>query len=723
MANFRFNITTAGREVLAQAQSGATLKIVRMELGSGISTGSLDVEALTDKKLELAITSVQSEGTSTTISAQIQFNEVVNGFDWNEVGLIVEEPDTQLPILYFYGNTGGDGDYIPSASEATVMEKIIRIVIDTSNIDSITFDASKASQYFVTHEALNIKIDEVTSLITTEESERKEADADLQEQINNIKLTPVDATRAVGELILGLWEIGQQPQGFYPCCGDTYAIDSPVGQFVKDSLPSSIKKLFSITEDSITFPDFTSGESEQNEFGYFPRFGKIAGVRRSDAIRNITGGFYGAGNNLTVGLGQADGAFTEVPPAGIGLSSADYDNQKIFFDASRVVPVASENRPQMITVIPYIYLGIDYQAPEADEEGVYIPNKLISKLGYIEPYRGSEAVGYYNKAIPVEAGAKYSVNAVKARKELEVEPRITQPLPDVILTYYGLGIELDENKNYIRPITHTVIDGTYNSTNRFIYFEVSENTHYIMLNIDEAQLATYRISKTSDVWNSSNPSKMSNNDWAIYDIPMYKDEGVSYFKNGVYQIRTLSGNDGANFANVRPSQSYINPYQVGKERYPNIEWDNYNLIVGGTQYNNGIDDWWIIESENIYDYHPEEDTEEQEPEELQPYLKLDAIYDAGASALLINTENDYPFIRSDEFFSCSIMLTAPTQVLVITENIFETFQQPVEGNRLMTADEFLASIRCTRELWRRTIVVTFAGTEPFSLLVFKDNVE
>lgn len=71
------------------------------------------------------------------------------------------------------------------------------------------------------------------------------------------------------------------------------------------------------------------------------------GILQNDAIRNITGSFMVAGNGNDHGLGQPQsGAFYQTWRA----SGSEWGNNgtpyyMTYFDASRVVPAAEENRP------------------------------------------------------------------------------------------------------------------------------------------------------------------------------------------------------------------------------------------------------------------------------------------------------------------------------------------------------------------------------------------
>lgn len=70
--------------------------------------------------------------------------------------------------------------------------------------------------------------------------------------------------------------------------------------------------------------------------------GNNVGSYQGDAIRNITGHF-NAVENFDL---SCSGAFYSYYGQGIGTGDNDHDNHFIGFDASRVVPVGSDNRPK-----------------------------------------------------------------------------------------------------------------------------------------------------------------------------------------------------------------------------------------------------------------------------------------------------------------------------------------------------------------------------------------
>lgn len=380
---------------------------------------------------------------------------------------------------------------------------------------------------------------------------------------------------AIGELKMGLWDIGEQPWGFYPLLGDTYPITSAVAKQVQNHAPASIKRLFRIQGTTITFPDFADPMTEANEFGYFPRFARVAGQTRGDAIRNIWGEIYTTTRDKTDKnvFTQTSDCLNVWPPGGSG--GLCYTN----FDASKVVPTASENRPQSFTVIPYMYLGVDYEAPASDPQDEYIAGKMLTKLGYVQPYTGTEQVGYYNKFIEVTAGTTYCINPVQCTTNSGTLAKVVPPLPQTVLDKYGIGLQYDSNYQLIGSIKLWILYDDPVSTNNkryFYYFVVSDLAKYIKLNMEESQLATYRISKAVNLWNADT-AVQDGTSWMMTNIPTIDDETQTYYKQYISYLRLHTPNTGYNINAPRPQQSYFGVWQDFKSLYSQGTIDQFTL--------------------------------------------------------------------------------------------------------------------------------------------------
>ena len=147
------------------------------------------------------------------------------------------------------------------------------------------------------------------------------------------------------------------PDGWMLCDG------SPVSRTDYLKLYEAIGVCWGIGDGSTTFnlPDMrgmflrgVSGESGNDEDAdgrlvlndNGGNTGNNVGSYQGDAIRNITGSFNGV-----EGHGQVpSGAFYLLESRGIGSADSDWDNFFVGFDASREVPVGSDNRPKNVFV-------------------------------------------------------------------------------------------------------------------------------------------------------------------------------------------------------------------------------------------------------------------------------------------------------------------------------------------------------------------------------------
>ena len=108
-------LTNSGRNLLAKAQTGKLLKILRIDLGDGNlspSESMLSLKQLKNKLFSCDITGNKITEDNMLILSFILVNQE-EGFTWREVGIIAEDPDTKEEVLYCYGNARENGEYIP----------------------------------------------------------------------------------------------------------------------------------------------------------------------------------------------------------------------------------------------------------------------------------------------------------------------------------------------------------------------------------------------------------------------------------------------------------------------------------------------------------------------------------------------------------------------------------------------------------------------------------
>ncbi len=141
-------ITNDGITLNAKAQMGKELKFKRIALGDGelgSSESILNLTELKNETLSLDIYSIQIvEENKVNVSFVLKNEELEEGFQWRELGVIAEDPDTLEEKLYCYGNAGENGEYISAGGGAEVLEKYVNIIFSSSNAESVVTTIDKS---------------------------------------------------------------------------------------------------------------------------------------------------------------------------------------------------------------------------------------------------------------------------------------------------------------------------------------------------------------------------------------------------------------------------------------------------------------------------------------------------------------------------------------------------------------------------------------------------
>lgn len=150
-------LTMLGRNLLAQCQTGKTLHFSKFSLSDGYVTDEEDLTERTslvnESKFDAPIVEVKNRGNGTvTIRAQVNNQNLRNGFMATESGLFAVDPDTGVEVLYAYRNVGDKYTYIPAGldEEPYTLELTMQTVIDRAQNITATIDGSAV---FVTYAA------------------------------------------------------------------------------------------------------------------------------------------------------------------------------------------------------------------------------------------------------------------------------------------------------------------------------------------------------------------------------------------------------------------------------------------------------------------------------------------------------------------------------------------------------------------------------------------
>lgn len=141
-------LTNKGRILQAKAQTGIQLNFTRIAVGDGElgSSSILDMKALKHQIKSLEITKIQVLTDGKAKLGCILTNEnLQEGFYWREVGIFAQDPDLG-EILYCYGNSGVNSEYIPATGGADIVEKQIDIVTIVGNATNVSATLNSSIQ-------------------------------------------------------------------------------------------------------------------------------------------------------------------------------------------------------------------------------------------------------------------------------------------------------------------------------------------------------------------------------------------------------------------------------------------------------------------------------------------------------------------------------------------------------------------------------------------------
>jgi phage-related tail fiber protein len=141
MADFKGTIlTTAGRNLLAKALTGAKLEFTKVQLGDGVWDESVNPESLTalvSPKLDLPINDLEITGDGTVRLRVLLTNTgLTEGFFTRELGIFAKDPDTGEEVLYSVAYAENP-DYIPSDG-VTKVENVFDVYTVIANAQSVT---------------------------------------------------------------------------------------------------------------------------------------------------------------------------------------------------------------------------------------------------------------------------------------------------------------------------------------------------------------------------------------------------------------------------------------------------------------------------------------------------------------------------------------------------------------------------------------------------------
>ncbi|WP_311337434.1 phage tail protein [Campylobacter ureolyticus] len=351
-------ITEYGLNKQIQAlSSNQTIKLTKMAVGSGDGEISQSQTTLQEKKYEFFINSIEvDEKNKNQLIATGVIPSDIGGFYIKEVGVFDDSKN-----LFAIGKIAPT--YKPLLSEGSAKDLTIKFYLQVENTNNIELKIDPSVVIATrkwTLDNLNKKADKLdvyTKKETLDNLNKKANKLDVYTKKETFNQDEINALIPAGTIIQSASK--STPNGYLKCNGASIS-------------RVSYKKLFEVigttfgSGDKNTFklPDlrgrFIRGFSDGSSLDS----GRTFGSSQNDAIRNITGHFADlvwqdervlSGELGTSGVFKRD--FTTKNDSAIITSESRTiitSGDSTFFDASRVVPTANDNRPYNIALNFYI---------------------------------------------------------------------------------------------------------------------------------------------------------------------------------------------------------------------------------------------------------------------------------------------------------------------------------------------------------------------------------
>lgn len=174
-------LTNKGRNLQAKAQTGIELKYTRIGIGDGQLAGQSipTLTKLISEKKSLPLTKLKLQGQGKAVVGAVLSNqEVTTGFYFREMGVFALDPD-EGEILYGYGNSGANAEYIPPAGGADIIEKSIDMIVVVGQAANVTA-VIDSSLVWATH-------DDVTQAVKDAKDYTDQRDKVISDELATVK--------------------------------------------------------------------------------------------------------------------------------------------------------------------------------------------------------------------------------------------------------------------------------------------------------------------------------------------------------------------------------------------------------------------------------------------------------------------------------------------------------------------------------------------------------
>lgn len=141
MANFNnLALTYRGAKALLEAQTGTTLTLSKIGLGSGTTTGNIiELTGMVDPEIMMPISNkiIDNEANHITLVAKMTNEDINEGFYWRETGLFFADSEGN-DVLFAYAcvSEGDQYDYVPAYSDQRYVKhvRIANVIAGEANI-------------------------------------------------------------------------------------------------------------------------------------------------------------------------------------------------------------------------------------------------------------------------------------------------------------------------------------------------------------------------------------------------------------------------------------------------------------------------------------------------------------------------------------------------------------------------------------------------------------
>lgn len=338
-------LTNNGKALIASATTANKINYSHIAVGDGNGSVPTPLEtrtALVNEKARIALNVVEINPNNTNqIVCEAIIPTTTGGFYIRELGLYA---GSTMVVNASYPPT-----YKPLADEGGAREIALKLVINIQNADVIALYLDD-SLIYATREWVNtnyLRRNELVDNLTTDDATKPVS----AKQAKNLK----DSITAIEDIVLYApiaWPSTTIPCGHLAMMGQTIS-------------QAQYPKLYALY--GATLPDMRAYSIKGLDYGRGIDTGRTILTEQGDAIRNITGSFGEIKPTVDLtyaaGIFSTSGAFAASAQArnSVGNTTQIGDtalNQPIAtFDASRVVPTATENRVKNIAFLYIVKAG------------------------------------------------------------------------------------------------------------------------------------------------------------------------------------------------------------------------------------------------------------------------------------------------------------------------------------------------------------------------------